>query len=51
MSVKWVQKMRDVGGGIPFRKFGGRVQYAVADILEYEARTLRRSTSDRGPSR
>lgn len=49
MSVKWLQKMRLCGGGIPFAKFGSAVRYAVADIENYERRCLRQSTSDPGP--
>jgi hypothetical protein len=50
MSVQWLRKQRDIGGGIPFHKFGSRVRYAIAAILEYEARTIRQSTSDPGRS-
>ena len=49
MSVKWVRKMRDIGGGVPFHKFGSRVRYSITDILEFEANSRRSSTSDPGP--
>ena len=45
MSVKWLQKMRLCGGGIPFYKIGGAIRYAGADILAFEARCKRGSTS------
>lgn len=49
MSVKWCQKQRLVGGGVPFTKFGtGAVRYAISDIEEYEKRCRRTSTSDPG---
>ena len=49
MSVKWVQKMRATGGGIPFVKIGGSVRYAAAEILLFESQARRISTSDLGP--
>lgn len=49
MSAKWLQKMRLVGGGIPFVKIGASVRYAASDILEFENIARRASTSeDRG---
>lgn len=50
MSVKWLQKMRLSGGGIPFVKIGASVRYPISALLEFERRALRASTSDsRGP--
>lgn len=46
MSVKWLQKMRVVGGGIPFVKIGGSVRYAASDIMEFESIARRASTSE-----
>lgn len=48
MSCKWLQKMRLSGGGIPFCKMGGAVRYAVADIVAFEERSKRSSTSNTG---
>lgn len=45
MSVKWLQKMRLAGGGIPYHKFGTKVRYGVADVLEFERESVRNSTS------
>ena len=49
MSVKWLQKMRCRGEGIPFCKFGSRVLYSFTAILAFESQALRISTSDTGP--
>ncbi len=48
VSVKWLQKMRLRGGGIPFVKFGAAVRYPLAYVHQYEREKLRTSTSDRG---
>ena len=48
MSCKWLQKKRLSGGGIPYCKMGGAVRYAAADILAFEERSKRGSTSDTG---
>ena len=48
VSVKWLQKMRLHGGGIPYCKFGSAVRYPLSAILAYEAEALRVSTSDVG---
>ena len=48
MSVKWLQKKRLEGGGITFRKMGSSVRYSLAAVLEFEAASLRASTSDTG---
>jgi hypothetical protein len=49
MTVKWLQKMRLLGGGIPFYRFGRAVRYSIEDIEQYEAAARRNSTSDPGP--
>lgn len=44
-----LQKYATVGGGPPYRKFGGRVLYTEADLLEWAEGRMqapRRSTSD-----
>lgn len=48
VSVKWLQKKRLNGGGIPYVKFGNAVRYAVSAVAEYEAAATRTSTSDQG---
>ncbi|RYD93805.1 MAG: DNA-binding protein [Sphingobacteriales bacterium] len=48
VSVKWLQKMRVAGGGIPFVKFGSAVRYPLEQVHEYERERLRLSTSDAG---
>jgi hypothetical protein len=48
MSAKWLQKMRLIGGGLRYAKFGSAVRYSVADIEKYEQSCLRQSTSDDG---
>jgi hypothetical protein len=45
-SVKWLQKLRYQGGGIPYHKFGGRIRYAIADLVAYEAANRRLNSSD-----
>ncbi|WP_039018285.1 helix-turn-helix domain-containing protein [Halocynthiibacter namhaensis] len=37
MSEKWMQKCRYEGTGIPFYKMGGRIRYAIKDVLTWEA--------------
>lgn len=46
LSPRTLEKMRVVGGGPPFRKFGRRVLYAVPDLEEWAARRRCDSTSD-----
>lgn len=46
MSVKWLQKERLRGGGLPFAKFGSAVRYSLAKIEEFERGSQRNSTSD-----
>lgn len=45
MSVKWLQKQRLCGGGIPFAKFGSAVRYSLSHIQDYERASLRQNTS------
>lgn len=46
VSVKWLQKMRYVGGGIPFLKIENKmIRYRMSDIYEFEMRSLRNNTS------
>ena len=50
VSVKFVQKQRYAGGGVPFAKLGNAaVRYALDAIEKYEADATRFSTSDPGP--
>ncbi len=44
-------RWRCVGGGPSFRKFGGRVVYAQAELEAFAETRFRVSTSDPGPSR
>jgi hypothetical protein len=48
MSQKWLQKKRLCGGGIPYLKIGSAIRYRMSDIEEFELKSLRNSTSDRG---
>lgn len=48
VSLKWMQKKRCQGGGIPFVRFGGAVRYSRDEILKYEATSARSSSSDNG---
>ena len=50
ISLKWLQKMRTVGGGPPFVRLGGSVRYKIERILEWEDSVERQSTSDSGGS-
>ncbi|MCP3960300.1 MAG: helix-turn-helix domain-containing protein [bacterium] len=43
-------RWRSVGGGPPFRKFGGRVVYSREELEEYAEAGRRVSTSDSGAS-
>ncbi|WP_411197624.1 helix-turn-helix domain-containing protein [Sphingomonas sp. C3-2] len=45
VSIKWLQKTRWAGGGIPFAKFGSNVRYPVTEVMAFEQRSLRASTS------
>lgn len=46
MSVKWLQKMRCVGGGIKYSKFGNAVRYPIEEIEAYEKISQRLHTSE-----
>lgn len=49
MSLKWVQKKRWQGGGVPYCKFdNGSIRYPLDEIERYERESLRRHTSDFG---
>lgn len=45
MSVKFLQKQRLVGDGVPYHKIGNRVLYRLRDIVAYERENFRKSTS------
>jgi lipoate-protein ligase B len=49
MSVSWVRKARQKGGGVPYHKNGKSVRYDIPDVEEFQRSTLRRNTSDNGP--
>lgn len=49
MSVSWVRKARQKGGGVPYHKNGKSVRYHISDVEEFQRSTLRRNTSDNGP--
>ena len=44
-------RWRCVGGGPPFRKFGGRVVYSQEELKAYAEATRRVSTSDPGAAK
>ena len=46
LSPRTLEKMRVVGGGPRFRKFGRRVFYAFPDLEDWAARRICDSTSD-----
>ncbi|MDH5835336.1 helix-turn-helix transcriptional regulator [Luteimonas kalidii] len=46
LSPRTLEKQRVIGGGPPFRKFGRRVLYAVADLEDWSAARTCESTSD-----
>jgi hypothetical protein len=45
MSVKFLQKQRQVGDGVPYHKIGNRVLYRLRDIVAYERENFRKNTS------
>ncbi|REF85853.1 hypothetical protein DES32_1889 [Methylovirgula ligni] len=47
-SVKTIRNLRVTGGYVPFLKIGRHVRYRLIDVLAYEERSLRQSTSDKG---
>ena len=46
LSGRTLEKHRCHGSGPAYRKIGGRVIYAVPDLIAWAERGLRRSTSD-----
>ncbi len=46
LSPRTLEKYRCVGGGPTFRKLGGRVVYAIADLEGWIAGSACRTTSD-----
>lgn len=46
LSPRTLEKQRVFGGGPPFRKFGRRVLYAVADLETWSTERICASTSD-----
>jgi predicted DNA-binding transcriptional regulator AlpA len=51
LSRRTLEKHRTYGTGPAYRKLGGRVVYAVADLQEWADRGLKSSTSDPGVDR
>jgi hypothetical protein len=47
-SVKTLRNLRVKGGYVPYLKIGRHVRYRLQDVLEYESRCLRSSTSVEG---
>lgn len=48
LSARTLEKHRSFGTGPVFRKLGGRIVYALADLDAWAAIGIRRSTSDPG---
>jgi predicted DNA-binding transcriptional regulator AlpA len=48
LSGRTLEKHRTYGTGPSYRKLGGRVVYAIADLEAWAKRGTRRSTSDLG---
>lgn len=48
LSARTLEKHRCYGTGPAYRKLGGRVVYAVEDLLSWAYQGVRRSTSDTG---
>lgn len=46
LSGRTLEKHRSYGTGPVYRKIGGRVVYAMADLVAWSERGVRRSTSD-----
>ncbi len=51
LSPRTLEKFRVHGGGPAYRKFGGRVLYALEDLDAWAALAVCTSTSDPSPSR
>jgi hypothetical protein len=47
LSPRTLEKHRVSGSGPLYRKLGGRVVYAMADLIAWADRGVRQSTSDR----
>lgn len=46
VSVKWLQKMRYTGGGIPFKKLGEKmIRYKLSEIYFFCEQSTRNNTS------
>jgi predicted DNA-binding transcriptional regulator AlpA len=48
LSARTLEKHRCFGTGPVYRKLGGRIVYALADLDEWATLGMRRSTSDPG---
>ena len=48
ISPRTLDRFRVQGGGPVYRKFGGRVVYAIEDILKWADSRKRRNTADQG---
>lgn len=48
LSARTLEKHRCYGTGPVYRKLGGRVVYAVEDLIVWSEQGIRRSTSDSG---
>lgn len=48
LSGRTLEKHRTYGTGPTYRKLGGRVVYAIADLEAWAKRGIRQSTSDSG---
>lgn len=46
MSLPWLRKKRQTGGGIPYTKLGRNVRYKLADIIAYMKEREVSSTSE-----
>lgn len=49
LSARTLEKHRSYGTGPVYRKIGGRVVYAIADLLAWADKGLRYSTLEPGP--
>jgi len=48
LSARTLEKHRCYGTGPVYRKLGGRIVYAVEDLVRWADQGVRRSTSDKG---
>ncbi|MEZ0242345.1 MAG: helix-turn-helix transcriptional regulator [Sphingomonas sp.] len=48
LSARTLEKHRCYGTGPVYRKLGGRIVYAVEDLVSWADQGMRRSTSDAG---